>query len=203
LKTSVASISPGAGASTVTCYVLRATCHVLTCYVPGATCSRPTCQVRRAHVRRATCYVPHVRRARRHVLTSDVPGATCSTCHVPCVQRATCSRAPRQTRGGRPAPDPSRCRRADVSDRPHPSTATHWLPEVERLHALLQTHGDAPLRTAFEGGLAEQAVGGEYIAHCFGATIPPLPFDDTDRPPTIRACRLPRGGRVQSAGGRS
>src|SRR5215813_10727027 len=32
-----------------------------------------------------------------------------------------------------------------------------WIPEVERLHALLQTHGDAALRTAFERGLAEQA----------------------------------------------
>jgi hypothetical protein len=76
-----------------------------------------------------------------------------------------------------------------------------WIHEVERLHELLQTHGDAALRTAFERGLAEQAIGAEYIAHYLGTTMPPLPFDDTDRPPTISAHRLPRGGRVQSAGG--
>jgi hypothetical protein len=76
-----------------------------------------------------------------------------------------------------------------------------WIHEVDRLHGLLQTHGDAPLRTAFERGLAEQAIGAEYIAHYLGTPIPPLPFDDTDRSPTMRADRLPRGGRVQSAGG--
>src|SRR5262245_7011117 len=36
-----------------------------------------------------------------------------------------------------------------------------WIPEVERLHDLLQTHGDAAIRTAFERGLAEQAIGAE------------------------------------------
>src|SRR5438105_368559 len=30
-----------------------------------------------------------------------------------------------------------------------------WIPEVERLHALLQTHGDATVRAAFERGVAE------------------------------------------------
>jgi transposase len=76
-----------------------------------------------------------------------------------------------------------------------------WIPEVERLHALLQSHGDAALRTAFERGLAEQAIGAEYIAHYLGTTVPPLPFDDTDRPPTISASWLPRAGRVQAAEG--
>ena len=47
-----------------------------------------------------------------------------------------------------------------------------WIPEVERLHELLQTHGDAALRTAFERGLAEQAIGAEYIAHYLGTTMP-------------------------------
>jgi hypothetical protein len=75
-----------------------------------------------------------------------------------------------------------------------------WIPEVERLHELLQTHGDAALRAAFERGLAEQAIGAEYIAHYLG-TLPSLPFDDMDRPPTISAPRLPRAGRVQSAAG--
>jgi hypothetical protein len=32
-----------------------------------------------------------------------------------------------------------------------------WIHDVERLHELLQTHGDAALRAALERGLAEQA----------------------------------------------
>jgi transposase len=76
-----------------------------------------------------------------------------------------------------------------------------WIREIERLHELLQTHGDAALRTALERGLAEQAIGAEYIAHYLGGSLPPLPFDDADRPPTMSAPWLPRGGRVQSAAG--
>jgi transposase len=76
-----------------------------------------------------------------------------------------------------------------------------WIPDVERLHALLQAHGDAALRTAFERGLAEQAIGAEYIAQYLGTPLPSLPFDDTDRPPTISAYSLPRASRVQSAAG--
>ncbi len=74
-----------------------------------------------------------------------------------------------------------------------------WIQDVERLHALLQTHGDAALRTAFERGVAEQAIGAEYIAHYLEATTPALPF--ADRPPTIAAPWLPRAGRVQVAEG--
>ena len=76
-----------------------------------------------------------------------------------------------------------------------------WIHDVERLHELLQAHGDVPLRTAFERGLAEQAIGVEYIAHYLGTTMPPLPFDDADRPSTISAPWQPRGGRVQAAEG--
>jgi transposase len=76
-----------------------------------------------------------------------------------------------------------------------------WIPEVERLHALLQTHGDAAIRTAFERGLAEQAIGAEYIAHYLGDVMPPLPFEESDRPPTLSAPSLPRGSRVQGAHG--
>jgi transposase len=76
-----------------------------------------------------------------------------------------------------------------------------WIPDVERLHGLLHTHGDAALRAAFERGLAEQAIGAEYIAHYLGTTVPSLPVADTDRPPTISAPRPPRGRRVQSADG--
>jgi hypothetical protein len=76
-----------------------------------------------------------------------------------------------------------------------------WIHEVERLHELLQTHGDAALRTAFERGLAEPAIGAEYIAHYLGTALPPLPFDDQDRPSTLPAYSLPRAGRVQAAEG--
>jgi transposase len=77
-----------------------------------------------------------------------------------------------------------------------------WIHDVERLHALLQTHGDTALRRAFERGLSEQAIGAEYIAHYLGDTNPGLPFEPSDdRPPTIAAGRLPRGGRVQVAEG--
>src|SRR3989442_12546660 len=71
-----------------------------------------------------------------------------------------------------------------------------WIHNVERLHDLLQTHGDAALRRAFERGLGEQAIGAEYIAHYLGDTSPSLPFDPVaDRPPTIAASPLPRAGR--------
>jgi transposase len=77
-----------------------------------------------------------------------------------------------------------------------------WIHDVERLHGLLQTHGEAALRRAFERGLGEQAIGAEYIAHYLGDISPGLPFDpETDRPPTIAATHLPRGGRVQVAAG--
>lgn len=76
-----------------------------------------------------------------------------------------------------------------------------WVPDVERLHTLLQTHGDAALRAAFTRGLDEQAIGAEYIAHYLDASTPALPFDLPDRPPTIAATRLPRTGRVQVAEG--
>jgi hypothetical protein len=76
-----------------------------------------------------------------------------------------------------------------------------WIHEVERLHELLQAHGDAALRTAFERGLDEQAIGAEYIAHYLGTSMPSLPFNDEDRPSTISAYSLPHAGRVQSAAG--
>lgn len=77
-----------------------------------------------------------------------------------------------------------------------------WVPEVERLHQLLEHHGDQRVRTAFERGVAEQAIGAEYIAHYIAAEIAPgLPLDSDSRPPTIPADSLPRGGRVQGAAG--
>ncbi len=49
-----------------------------------------------------------------------------------------------------------------------------WIRDVERLHALLEQHGDAALRSAVERGLAEHAIGAEYIAH-YLSTAPPAP----------------------------
>jgi hypothetical protein len=40
-----------------------------------------------------------------------------------------------------------------------------WVRDVDRLHDLLQQHGEEALRGAFERGLREQAIGAEYIAH--------------------------------------
>jgi len=48
-----------------------------------------------------------------------------------------------------------------------------WIRDVERLHDLLQRHGEEALRGAFERGLAEQAIGAEYIAHYLEAPFPP------------------------------
>jgi hypothetical protein len=72
-----------------------------------------------------------------------------------------------------------------------------WIHDVEQLHALLQRHGDGALRAAFERGLAEQAIGAEYVAHYLTGATPTLPFED--RPSTISAAPLPRAGRVQGA----
>jgi hypothetical protein len=54
---------------------------------------------------------------------------------------------------------------------------------------------------AFTRGLAEHAIGAEYIAHYLEATTPGLPFDPVDRPPTRAATRLPRAGGGQVADG--
>ena len=76
-----------------------------------------------------------------------------------------------------------------------------WVADVEQLHDLLQRHGDAALRAAFDRGMAEQAIGAEYIAHYLEDPAPVLPFDGPDRPSTIAASTRPRAGRVQAATG--
>lgn len=53
-----------------------------------------------------------------------------------------------------------------------------WLRDVERLHELLERHGDHVLRCAFERGLAERVFGQEYIAafiHERSGTLPDHP----------------------------
>jgi hypothetical protein len=60
-----------------------------------------------------------------------------------------------------------------------------WLRDVDRLHALLTTYGEAAMCSAFTWGLAEQAIGAEYIAHHLAATVttpPTCEGDSTGRP---------------------
>jgi hypothetical protein len=50
-----------------------------------------------------------------------------------------------------------------------------WVTDVEQLHALLQTHGAVPMRSAFERGLTARVFGAEYIAHYLRPTEPVPP----------------------------
>jgi hypothetical protein len=40
-----------------------------------------------------------------------------------------------------------------------------WLHDIDRMHELLETFGDAAMRAAFAQGLADRVFGAEYIAH--------------------------------------
>jgi transposase len=75
-----------------------------------------------------------------------------------------------------------------------------WIRDVHRLHTLLATYGDAALRTAFTRGLAEQAIGAEYIAHYLAETVT-TPASQPLGPPSLSATPAPRGGRGQAAAG--
>jgi hypothetical protein len=55
-----------------------------------------------------------------------------------------------------------------------------WIRDVDRLHELLATHGDVAVRAAFARGLAEQAIGAEYIAHYLAAAVTTLPTMEED-----------------------
>jgi transposase len=103
-----------------------------------------------------------------------------------------------------------------------------WIRDVDRLHALLATYGDAAVRAAFARGLAEHAIGAEYIAHFLADTVTTpvlIEGDSTGRPadrsaflrhprgsisrdeprlfdlPSANANPAPRAGRVQAAAG--
>jgi transposase InsO family protein len=56
-----------------------------------------------------------------------------------------------------------------------------WVRDVDRLHDLLQKHGEQALRVAFERGLAERAFGAEYIAHYLALTPDPMPCESEQR----------------------
>jgi transposase len=57
-----------------------------------------------------------------------------------------------------------------------------WIRDVDRLHALLATYGEDALRAAFTQGLAEQAIGAEYIAHYLAAAVTTPPVAEGDSP---------------------
>src|SRR5262249_53541250 len=47
-----------------------------------------------------------------------------------------------------------------------------WIRDIDRLHGLLATYGEDALRAAFARGLAEHAIGAEYIAHFLAGAVP-------------------------------
>lgn len=50
-----------------------------------------------------------------------------------------------------------------------------WVRDVDRLHELLQRHGEEALRSSLARGLAERAIGAEYIAHYLESPPSPSP----------------------------
>jgi transposase len=101
-----------------------------------------------------------------------------------------------------------------------------WLRDIDRLHTLLATYGDAAMRAALARALTERAIGAEYIAHYLADSVTapvPIEGDSTGRPalrssflghpgasmssdeplqlalPSATATPAPRGARVQAA----
>jgi transposase len=56
-----------------------------------------------------------------------------------------------------------------------------WIRDVDRLHELLQQHGEAALRGAFEHGLAKGLFGAEYVDHSLHSPAP-TPATQTELP---------------------
>jgi len=84
-----------------------------------------------------------------------------------------------------------------------PRTSIH---DVERLLDLRHAFGIR--RCAQRSSTAEQAFGYEYIPHLPGATVPPLPFDETAGPSAANrkgtvTCRPGPGGRRRPQGRRA
>ena len=71
-----------------------------------------------------------------------------------------------------------------------------WLRDIDRLHTLLATYGDDALRAALARGVAEQAIGAEYIAHFLAdAVTTPTPIEgDTPGQPDPRSPSIEHPG---------
>ncbi|MBI3262684.1 MAG: hypothetical protein HYZ58_05980, partial [Acidobacteria bacterium] len=81
-----------------------------------------------------------------------------------------------------------------------------WLRDVDRLHTLLATYGDEAMRAAFTRGLAEQAIGAEYIAHYLAAAVTTpgvIEGDSTGRPDARSSFIGHPGGSISSGDQRS
>jgi transposase len=103
-----------------------------------------------------------------------------------------------------------------------------WLRDIDRLHTLLATYGDDAMRGALARGVAEHAIGAEYIAHFLAEAVTtprPIGGDSPGRPdprssfveppgqssfgsatlpfgpPAANADSAPRAARVQAAAG--
>jgi transposase len=103
-----------------------------------------------------------------------------------------------------------------------------WLRDIDRLHTLLATYGDDAMRAAFARGVAEHAIGAEYIAHFLAEAVTtpgPIEGESTGQPdarssrrghpgqsslsheqlsldlPSATANSAPRGARVEAAAG--
>jgi transposase len=103
-----------------------------------------------------------------------------------------------------------------------------WLRDIDRLHTLLATYGDEAMRAALARGVAEHAIGAEYIAHFLAdAVTTPAPIAEDSAghprnqstllgqpgrsslpsdplpfdPPAAIATSAPRAARVQAAAG--
>jgi hypothetical protein len=103
-----------------------------------------------------------------------------------------------------------------------------WRRDIDRLHTLLATYGDDAMRAAFARGVAEHAIGAEYIAHFLADAVttptsiegdsagrPDIRSSSTGHPggssfasaplpfdpPSANATSAPRGARVQAAAG--
>jgi transposase len=72
-----------------------------------------------------------------------------------------------------------------------------WLRDIDRLHTLLATYGDEAMRAALARGVAEQAIGAEYITHFLAETIAtPTPIEgDSTGQPDARSLPLGHPGR--------
>jgi transposase len=71
-----------------------------------------------------------------------------------------------------------------------------WLRDIDRLHTLLATYGDDAMRAALARGVAEQAIGAEYIAHFLAdAVTTPTPIEgDTPGQPDPRSPSIEHPG---------
>jgi hypothetical protein len=72
-----------------------------------------------------------------------------------------------------------------------------WLRDIDRLHTLLATYGDDAMRAALARGVAEHAIGAEYITHFLAeAVTTPQPIEgDSTGQPDARSAPLGHPGR--------